>query len=86
MQEQPEEQLLLQQGLETLKTFQANIYPGWLAIKERDEFEVTAPSDHYHLGDRFRVINVRPSSHNRRDPRGYVMLTLMRSEVAHGQQ
>ena len=86
LQEQPAEQLLLQQGLETQKIFQANVYPGWYYIKERDEFEVTAPTDQYHYGDRFRVVNARPSSHNRRDPRGYIMLTMVRSEVAHDRQ
>ena len=86
LQEEPEEQLLLQQGLEIQKIFKANVYPGWLDIRERDEFEVTTPTDHYHYGDRFRIINARPSSHNRRDPRGKIMLTMRRSEVAHAHQ
>lgn len=86
LQEQPIEQLFLQQGLETQKPFQANVYPGWLIIQERDEFEITAPEDHYYRGDRFRIVNVRHSSHNRRDPRGYVLLTMLRSEKAHEHQ
>ena len=87
MQEQQEEMLLTQQqGLETRKIFKANLYPGWYAIKEEDEFEVNAPTDHTFYGDRFKIIRVAHSSHNRRDPRGYVMLTMTRSEVAHAHQ
>jgi hypothetical protein len=86
LQEQPVEMLLLQQGLETQKIFEANAYPGWYAIKEGDEFVVTAPTDFYHYGDHFRILNSRPSSHNRRDPRGYIMLTMVRSEIAHEHQ
>lgn len=86
LEEQPEEMLLLQQGLETLKTFKARIVPGYLTIYERDEVEVTAPSDHYYYGKRFRVINTRPSTHNKRDPRAYTLLTLTRSVRAHGSQ
>lgn len=86
LQEQPEEQLLLQQGLETQKTFQANIYPGYYTVYERDEVEIIAPSDHVYYGKRFRITNARYSSHNRRDPRNYIMLTLVRSVRAHEQQ
>lgn len=85
LQENPVEQLLLQQGLETQKSFSANIYPGYYIIKEGDEFEVIAPSDHYHYGDRFRIINARPF-HNRRDPRSYMALTMIRSEESHEHQ
>lgn len=86
LQEQPVEQLLLQQGMETPRIFNATIYPGWLTIYERDEVEVITPTDFAYYGDRFRVIHARPSSHNRRDPRSYMMLTLTRSERAHEHQ
>lgn len=86
LQEEPEEQLLLQQGLETRKVFKARITPGYLTVYERDEVEIVAPADHYYYGKRFRVVNVRPSTHNRRDPRAYSLLTLSRSERAHGSQ
>jgi len=84
--ENEEEQLLLQQGLETQKTFSANIVPHWLIINERDEIEVVAPTDHPYYGKRFRITNIRFSTHNRRDPRGYILLSLSRSVRAHGQQ
>lgn len=86
LEEKPVEQLLLQQGLETQKIFQANVYPGWYIIYERDEVEIIAPTDHVYYGKRFRIINARHSSHNRRDPRGYIMLTMLRSVKAHDTQ
>lgn len=86
LQEEPEEQLLLQQGLEIERIFHARVIPGYLDILERDEFEVTAPADHVHYGDRFRIIHARPSVMNRRDPRNYLLLTLVRAEKAHERQ
>lgn len=86
LQENKEEQLLLQQGLEIHRTFVANIVPHWLIVYEGDEVEVIQPTDSAHYGKRFRVINIRYSTHNRRDPRGYIALTLTRSERSHGQQ
>ncbi len=80
------EQLLLQQGLETNRTFQATIVPGTLTIHERDEIEVVQPTDHAYYGDRFRVIGVQASDLNRRDPRNYMILHLSRSVRAHSKQ
>lgn len=86
LEEQPAQQLLLQQGLETVKIFEAIIVPGTLRIKERDELEVTLPFDHIYYGHRFRIMNVRYSSFNTRDPRNYISLTMTRSERAHTRQ
>jgi hypothetical protein len=83
---QPEQQLLLQQGLETVRTFTAVVVPGTMVIKERDELEVIAPFDHPYYGDRFRIVSMRYSTHNPRDPRNYVMLSLIRSVRAHSLQ
>ena len=85
-QAEPEQQLLLQQGLQTMRTFTAMIVPGYLDIRERDELEVTAPLDHIYYGLRFRITSVNYSSHNRRDPRNYMRLGLIRSVRAHEQQ
>lgn len=86
MQEQPEQQLLLQQGLETQKTFTGIVIPGTLKIRERDELEVTEPFDDVYHGDRFRIVNVRWSDLNPRDPRNYINLTMVRSVIAHNRQ
>ena len=85
-QQQPEEQIFLQQGLETVKTFTCNVVPGTLLIKERDELEVVCPVNHYYYGDRFRVVNARPSDFTPNDSRNYLMLTLVRSVEAHTNQ
>jgi len=83
---QPPEQLVLQQGLETTRTFRMTIIPGYLDIRERDEVQVIHPIDHVYFGDRFRVMGVRYSSHNKRDPRNYSILELVRSVEAHARQ
>jgi len=83
LQANPEEQLLLQQGLETERTFKINIVPGYLDIRERDELMVIAPTDHVYYGKWFRVRGVSYSSLNKRDPRNYMMLTVSRSVRSH---
>lgn len=86
IEEQPVQQLLLQQGLETVKTFEGTLIPGTLVVKERDEIEITFPVEDVRYGDKYRVVNTRPASLNTRDPRSYISLTLVRSERAHKQQ
>ena len=81
-----EEQLLLQQGLETQRTFRVVVVPGTMDIRERDELEVTQPADHVYYGGRFRIIGVTYSNLTPRDPRNYLMLTLDRSVRTHDRQ
>ena len=86
MQEQEEEQMFLQQGLETTKIFRFVVKPGGRDIRERDEAEITEPFDHVFYGDRFRIVSVRHADHNPRDPRNYTILLANRSVRAHDQQ
>ena len=86
LQAEPENQILAQQGLETTRTFTATIVPGYLTIRERDEFEVSAPTDHVYYGERFRITSVTYTSHNRRDPRNYLILGCNRSVRSHSRQ
>jgi hypothetical protein len=86
IQQEPVEMLLMQQGLETEHVYKMNIIPGTLAIYERDEIEISKPLDHPYYGQKFRVKNVQYSSHNPRDSRNYIMLTLTRSDRMHEQQ
>lgn len=86
MQAQEENQLVMQQGLETVRLFRFTIVPGNLDIRERDELEVTAPYDYPYYGDRFRILSVRYSDHTPRDPRHYMLLLANRSVRAHNQQ
>jgi hypothetical protein len=81
-----ESQLLLQQGLETVRTFSARLIPGTLVIHERDELEVVEPFDHPYHGQMFRVVSMRYSDFNPRDPRNYILLSLVRSVEAHASQ
>lgn len=80
------EQVFVEQGLETERVFTAQLIPGTLDIKERDELELCAPQDHREWGHRFRVVDVSPSDFNPRDPRNYLNLQLTRSVRAHERQ
>ena len=82
----PEEQLLLQQGLESHRTFNALIIPGSLDIRERDELEVIAPTNHVYYGDRFRIVGIQYSSMDTSNPNNYTRLSLTRSVLAHAVQ
>lgn len=86
LQSNPEEQLLLQQGLETERTFKVVVVPGTMDIRERDELQITNPTDHIYYGMRFRIRGVTYSNFNPRDPRNYLMLTLTRDVRAHDRQ
>jgi hypothetical protein len=79
----PEDQLLLQQGLETEKTFNALVIPGTLEIKERDELQIIEPDHHPYYADRFRITSVQYSSMDIHNPNSYIRLSLVRSEVSH---
>lgn len=84
MQSNPEEQVLLQQGFTTLRTFNMIIHRGNLDIRERDEYEITFPPNHPYINDRFRIVGVRYSDLN--DNRRYMILSLIRSERAQTEQ
>ena len=86
MQENQVSMMMGQAGLETLNVFNFTLIPGTLTIYERDELEITHPSDHYFYGDRFRVVSSRHSSNNPRVPRNYLLLSTTRSVRMHRQQ
>ena len=76
-------QLLLQQGLETKRTFIINVRPATLLILEADELQVKSPSTHLYYGTRFVVDGVTISNFHPGDKRGYLLLNCSHSEVAH---
>ena len=86
MQADVEEQLYLEQGLETVRTFTAILVPGTLSIYERDELEVVKPYNHPYVDKRFRVITIRYSDFLPGDQRGHIILKMTRSVRAHGIQ
>lgn len=76
--------LLLQQGLETEKIYTVLVHPANLDIRERDEVEVVFPPHHPFLHERFRVRGVQYPSTHIDESRGYLLLYVSRSEIAHG--
>ena len=82
----PEDQLLLQQGLETVKTFNALVVPGTLDIMERDELEITRPVYHPYYAVRFRIVGVQRSSMDNYNPNVYTRLSMIRSVTSHAVQ
>ena len=79
----PEDQLLLQQGLETVKTFNALVVPGTLNIMERDELEITRPVYHPYYAVRFRIVGVQRSSMDNYNPNVYTRLSMTRVVTSH---
>lgn len=79
----PAQQLLLQQGLEIVKTFTVTLIPGTLDVHERDEIMIVEPSDHIYHNSVFRVVGVHHTDFNPRDPRNYLILYATRNEGAH---
>lgn len=84
MQGNEDDQLLVQQGLETLRTFNMEVWPGNKDIRERDEVEITFPPNYPYINQRFRITSVRYSDFN--DPRAYMLLGIQRSLRAHVEQ
>lgn len=79
-------QEFLEQGLETEKIYRMALVPGTLLIYERDEIEIKKPLNHKYKEKFFRVLGVEETSMHPNDPRGQIILTLSRSERAHGEQ
>lgn len=86
IEENPEEQIILQQGLQTTKTFNALVVPGTLDIEERDELQIIAPTHHPYYADRFRIVGVQRSSMDVYNPNNYTRLSLIRSVESHSVQ
>ena len=84
--EKPTDHVFFQQGIETVKTFQMTVKPSTLVIHERDEIEITWPSEHRFYQDRFRVMGDAYSNFHPREERGYLILDLTRSVRAHANQ
>lgn len=82
----PQDELFLQQGLETIKTFNALVIPGTLDIRERDELEIVAPEYHPYYGVHFRILSVQRSSMDLRNPNVYTRLSMVRSVRSHATQ
>lgn len=73
------------QGVETNKIFIGMFFPGSMDIEEYDECEVTSPPNSPHFGVRYRIDTVQKPNYHPADPRGELILTMVRS-VKHGNQ
>lgn len=67
------------QGVETNKIMIGMFYPGSLNIEEYDEIEVTSPPNHSYFGLKFRVDTVQKPNYHPSDPRGELIVTMVRS-------
>jgi len=86
LQPNKEEQILLQQGLQTYKTFKILLITGDLSVREADELEVTFPRNDPYYGDRFRILRADYSNYAPGDPRGYILVTAIRNVRSHSEQ
>jgi len=73
------------QGVETNKIHQAYVYPGTLDIREYDQFEVVSPPNHPYFGLKMRIDTVQKPNFHPADPRGYLLLTMVRA-TKHGNE
>jgi hypothetical protein len=83
LEEAKPQMLLLQQGLEIPRIFTAHVVPATLIIKERDEVEVSVPTDHSFYGKRMVVRGVETLSMRPSDHRAYTVLSLSKKDFSH---
>lgn len=74
-----------QQGLETKKTFSGMLWGHQLQVREQDEIEVVSPPNHDYYGKKFRVVEARYDSRHLGIKQRYLLVKLIRSQVAHGE-
>lgn len=73
--------LLLDQGLDVDESFQMIWHPH--DVRERDEIEVTWPSQHRFYGKRLRISSLQNTAMNPLDSRDYMVVTLRRKDYGH---
>jgi hypothetical protein len=71
------------QGISTNKVSTAEFYPGTLDIREKDDAEVISPPNHPYFGITFRVNSVQKPNYHPADPRGFLLVTMVRN-TKHG--
>jgi hypothetical protein len=73
----------LEQGLETERISQYMLWPATLLIKERDEIQITSPSNHLDYNKKFKIVGIADNGFSPSDARGYLIVSTSRSEVSH---
>lgn len=77
-------QQALEQGLEVERIFDMIAVGQGLSLNERDEVQVTSPSDSPYFNEQFRIMGIQYDS--RRPGYGHTELTLSRIERSRGEQ
>ena len=75
--------VFMEQGLETERISRYMLWPATLLIKERDEIQITAPSNHLDYNKHFKIIGISDNAFSPSDARGYLIVSTSRSEIAH---
>jgi hypothetical protein len=78
--------MLLEQGLETRKLEKVMMQPQSLVLYERDELEITGPTNHSDYGHRFRIIELNRQGMHPSDPRMFIHATVERIDRTRQQQ
>jgi hypothetical protein len=73
-------QALHDQGFETVKTVDCILVPETIDIRERDEIQVTHPTNHRYYGKRLRVLEVVGGGTHPSSRHGHLELKLRRIE------
>lgn len=71
---------LMQQGLETVDTFSAYIFPGNIVIEHNDQIQFTAPVQDWYYGKKFRVVSIQRSSNGPFQDRNTTRIVMRRWE------
>lgn len=82
----PSNLMLLEQGLETRKFVKVMLWPQSMLIYERDELEVTGPTNHSEYGHRFRIVELNRQGMHPSDPRMFIHATVERIDRTRQQQ
>ena len=77
---------LLQQGVETISTYSALIWPATLEVSENDQFEVTQPVTSPYFGMKFVILSVQHTSSHPQNSQGYLILSMRKKSEARSAQ
>lgn len=75
--------VFMEQGLETERISQYMLWPATLVVKERDEIQITSPSNHLDYNKKFKIVGVSDVGFSPSDHRGYLIVSTSRSEISH---
>jgi hypothetical protein len=85
IEEVPTQTQFLQQGLETVKIFNAMFWGHDLQFSEQDQVEVTSPPNHRYYGKKFRVVSETDPNNHPAQKRNYYLAKLTRSQFSHSE-